>query len=163
MGIGTRPEEVDATATTMGCSIFTTPFVHLGVKVGVVEKINHTFMVDTFHRPPRGGAEEEQLDFLLSHMDGLILTNISDRRAWSLKATCIDISAIVCPLCHAYVESGSHIFFFCPMASQLWRKRMHWWELEDIDLALMMRFSWLNSSRLSKRLKEILKGVGYVK
>ncbi|GJX83173.1 reverse transcriptase domain-containing protein [Tanacetum coccineum] len=27
-------EEVDAAATTMGCSIFTTPFVHLGVKVG---------------------------------------------------------------------------------------------------------------------------------
>ncbi|GJS74015.1 hypothetical protein Tco_0706856 [Tanacetum coccineum] len=34
MGIGTRLEEVDAIATTMGCSIFTTPFVHLGVKVG---------------------------------------------------------------------------------------------------------------------------------
>ncbi|GKC62534.1 RNA-directed DNA polymerase, eukaryota, partial [Tanacetum coccineum] len=34
MGIGTRPEEVDAAATIMGCSIFTTPFVHLGVKVG---------------------------------------------------------------------------------------------------------------------------------
>ncbi|GJX50851.1 RNA-directed DNA polymerase, eukaryota [Tanacetum coccineum] len=34
MGIGTRPEEVDTTSTTMGCSIFTTPFVHLGVKVG---------------------------------------------------------------------------------------------------------------------------------
>ncbi|GJR00395.1 hypothetical protein Tco_0523379 [Tanacetum coccineum] len=33
-GIGTRLEEVDATATTMGCLIFTTPFVHLGVKVG---------------------------------------------------------------------------------------------------------------------------------
>ncbi|GJX99834.1 RNA-directed DNA polymerase, eukaryota [Tanacetum coccineum] len=34
MGIGTRLEEVDAVATTMGCLIFTTPFVHLGVKVG---------------------------------------------------------------------------------------------------------------------------------
>ncbi|GJY77856.1 hypothetical protein Tco_0483657 [Tanacetum coccineum] len=33
IGIGTRPEEVDVAATTMGCSIFTTPFVHLGVKV----------------------------------------------------------------------------------------------------------------------------------
>ncbi|GKE08686.1 hypothetical protein Tco_1412237, partial [Tanacetum coccineum] len=36
MGIGTRLEEVDATATTIGCSIFTTPFVHLEVKVGGV-------------------------------------------------------------------------------------------------------------------------------
>ncbi|GKC44492.1 RNA-directed DNA polymerase, eukaryota [Tanacetum coccineum] len=34
IGIDTRPEKVDAAATTMGCSIFTTPFVHLGVKVG---------------------------------------------------------------------------------------------------------------------------------
>ncbi|GJZ10712.1 hypothetical protein Tco_0545471 [Tanacetum coccineum] len=34
MGINTRLEEVDATATAMGCLIFTTPFVHLRVKVG---------------------------------------------------------------------------------------------------------------------------------
>ncbi|GJQ93532.1 RNA-directed DNA polymerase, eukaryota [Tanacetum coccineum] len=163
MGIGTHPEEVDAAATTMSCSIFTTFFVHLGVKVAsscnrleetflmewtgrkekwlglvgirfikaiygeddalnspsslskrspwldiirevtvlctkginllkfnsqkVVEKINHAFMVDTFRRPSRGGAEEEQLGFLLSRMDGIILTNISDRWVWSLKAT----------------------------------------------------------------------------
>ncbi|GKE44364.1 hypothetical protein Tco_1471648, partial [Tanacetum coccineum] len=39
MGIGTRPEEVDATATIRGCSIFTTPFVHLGVKVGVPSEV----------------------------------------------------------------------------------------------------------------------------
>ncbi|GKA51151.1 transposase, MuDR [Tanacetum coccineum] len=32
--IVTRPEEVDAAAPTIGCSTFTTPFVHLGVKVG---------------------------------------------------------------------------------------------------------------------------------
>nr|GEX43058.1 RNA-directed DNA polymerase, eukaryota, reverse transcriptase zinc-binding domain protein [Tanacetum cinerariifolium] len=35
-----------------------------------------------------GGAEEEQLGFLLSHMDGLILKNILDRWVWSLEATC---------------------------------------------------------------------------
>ncbi|GJV92651.1 hypothetical protein Tco_1540464 [Tanacetum coccineum] len=34
MVIGTRPEQVDVAAITMGCSIFTTPLVHLGVKVG---------------------------------------------------------------------------------------------------------------------------------
>nr|GEV87789.1 RNA-directed DNA polymerase, eukaryota [Tanacetum cinerariifolium] len=34
MGIDTHPEEVDAAATTMGCLTFTTPFVHLGVKIG---------------------------------------------------------------------------------------------------------------------------------
>ncbi|GJS12971.1 RNA-directed DNA polymerase, eukaryota [Tanacetum coccineum] len=156
-------EEVEAAATTMGCSNFTISFVHLGVKtrfiksiygedgalnspsslskrspwldiirevivlrtkginlldsirkkvgnglttlfwedpwlddlalkhkfsrlyafdnykqITVVKKINHTSMVDTFRRPPRGGAEEEQLGFLLCRMDGLILTNIPD-------------------------------------------------------------------------------------
>ncbi|GJX10007.1 RNA-directed DNA polymerase, eukaryota [Tanacetum coccineum] len=147
MEIGTRPEEFEAAATTMGCSILTTPFVHLGVKVGdiirevtvlrtkginlldairknvdnglntlfwedpwlddltlkhkilrlyaldnykqitIVEKNNHAYMVDTFRRPPRGGTEEEQLGFLLSRMDDLILTNIPDRWVWSLEAT----------------------------------------------------------------------------
>ncbi|GJT98257.1 hypothetical protein Tco_1093775 [Tanacetum coccineum] len=40
MGIGTRQEEVKAAATTMGCSIFTTHFVHLGVKAeGAMSRI----------------------------------------------------------------------------------------------------------------------------
>ncbi|GKC96337.1 hypothetical protein Tco_1161779 [Tanacetum coccineum] len=43
-------------------------------------------MVDTFRRPPKGGAEAEQISFLLSRMDGLILTNIPDRWALSLEA-----------------------------------------------------------------------------
>ncbi|GJZ93087.1 hypothetical protein Tco_0665152 [Tanacetum coccineum] len=47
-------------------------------QITVVE-INHASMVDTFRRPPRGGAEEEQLGCLLSHMDGIILTNIPER------------------------------------------------------------------------------------
>ncbi|GJZ17045.1 hypothetical protein Tco_0553168 [Tanacetum coccineum] len=130
-------------------------------QITVVEKINYASMVDTFRRTPRGGAEEEQLGFLLSRMDGLILTNIPDHCVWSLEATgefsvkfvrqlindsilpkeevatrwvkvipikinvfaysvrldklptrlnlslkCIDISTIVCLLCHASVESG---------------------------------------------------------
>ncbi|GJV46643.1 RNA-directed DNA polymerase, eukaryota, partial [Tanacetum coccineum] len=61
------------------------------------------------------------------------LDKLPTRLNLSLKG--IDISTIVCPLCHASVESGSHIFFSCPMARHLWRKLMRWWELEDIDLA----------------------------
>nr|GEU97286.1 RNA-directed DNA polymerase, eukaryota [Tanacetum cinerariifolium] len=33
-GVDTRPEEVDVAATTKGCSILTTLFIHFGVKVG---------------------------------------------------------------------------------------------------------------------------------
>nr|GEV88258.1 ribonuclease H-like domain-containing protein [Tanacetum cinerariifolium] len=43
-------------------------------------------MVDTFRRPSRDSGEEEQLGFLLSCMDGLILTNIHDHWVWSLEA-----------------------------------------------------------------------------
>ncbi|GJX01982.1 RNA-directed DNA polymerase, eukaryota [Tanacetum coccineum] len=74
----------------------------------------------------------------------------------------IDISTIVCPLCHASVESCSHIFFSCPMTRHLWRNLMRWWELEDIDLAFYDDWLlWLNSSQRSKRLKEILKGISH--
>nr|GEZ05211.1 RNA-directed DNA polymerase, eukaryota [Tanacetum cinerariifolium] len=218
MGIGTHQEEVDAAATTMGCSIFTTPFVHLGVKVGgamcgikswddvvdtvshrlskwklktlsiggrltliksvltsvllymsifkvlsgvlkllesirrnflngvdgserkmawiswnklddmalkhkfprlyasdnykqitLVKKINHVSMVDTFRRPPRGGAEEEQLGFLLSYMDGLILTNIPDRWIWSLEATSEFSIKSVCQLLDDLIHSKEKV------------------------------------------------------
>ncbi|GJS40130.1 hypothetical protein Tco_0565173 [Tanacetum coccineum] len=37
MGIDTRPEEVDASAKTMGCLIFTTPFVHLELRLESLE------------------------------------------------------------------------------------------------------------------------------
>ncbi|GJV87374.1 hypothetical protein Tco_1531312 [Tanacetum coccineum] len=57
-------------------------------QITVIEKINHASMVDTFRRAPRGGVEEEQLGFLLSRMDGLILTNIHDCWVRSLEATC---------------------------------------------------------------------------
>ncbi|GKB73946.1 RNA-directed DNA polymerase, eukaryota, partial [Tanacetum coccineum] len=83
------------------------------------------------------------------------LDKLPTRLNLSLKG--IDISTIVCPLCHASVKFGSHIFFSCPMARHLWRKLMHWYELEDIDLASYDDWLlWLNSSQLSKRLKEIL-------
>ncbi|GJR91911.1 DNA helicase [Tanacetum coccineum] len=42
------------------------------------------------------------------------LDKLPTRLNLSLKG--IDISTIVCPLCHAFVKSGSHIFFSCPMA-----------------------------------------------
>ncbi|GJT58883.1 hypothetical protein Tco_1002416 [Tanacetum coccineum] len=151
----------------MDCSIFTTPFVHLGVKVGggqrvkhlvwedpwlddlalnhkfsrlyaldnykqitVVEKINHAFMVDTFHRPPRGGAEEEQLGFLLSRMDSLILTNIPDHWVWSLEATCEFSVKSVCQLINDLIlpkeEVATRWVKFMPIKINVfsWRVRL---------------------------------------
>nr|GEV88993.1 RNA-directed DNA polymerase, eukaryota [Tanacetum cinerariifolium] len=64
MGIGTRPEEVDAAATTIGCLIFTTPFVHVGVKQWLVRDDDDDFDVEIVY--------ETYTDFFLMkvHHDG---------------------------------------------------------------------------------------------
>ncbi|GKF23733.1 RNA-directed DNA polymerase, eukaryota, reverse transcriptase zinc-binding domain protein, partial [Tanacetum coccineum] len=109
-------------------------------QITVVEKINHALMVDTFRRPPRGDAEEAQLGkFYVKSVrqliDDLILPKEEVATRWvkvmsikinvfawrvrldklptqlNLSFKSSDISTIVCHLCHASVESGSHIFF----------------------------------------------------
>ncbi|GJQ94918.1 hypothetical protein Tco_0006057 [Tanacetum coccineum] len=124
-------------------------------QITVIKKINHASLVDTFRRPRRGGALEEQLGFLLSRMDGLILINILDRWVWSLEATGeFSVKSV-----RQLIDDS-----ILPKEEVATRKLMRWWDLEDIDLASYDDWLlWLNSSWLSKRLKEILEGVCYVK
>ncbi|GJX00413.1 RNA-directed DNA polymerase, eukaryota [Tanacetum coccineum] len=198
MEIDTCPKEVDAAATTIVCSIFTTLFVHLGVKVGgamsrikscddVVVKVSsrlskwklktlliglvvrrHVSSVYLFVNVleirilPKEEVATRWVKVMPIKINVLYwrvcLDKLPTRLNLSLKG--IDTLTIVCPLCHASVEFGSHILFSCPMARHLWRQLMRWWELEDIDLASYDDWLiWLNSSRLSKRLKKILEGV----
>ncbi|GJU61055.1 RNA-directed DNA polymerase, eukaryota [Tanacetum coccineum] len=140
MGIDTRPEEVDAAATTMGCWIFTTPFVHLGVKVGgAMSRINSwdgVTLIDDSILPKEEVATRwvKVMPIKINVFAWRVrLDKLPNWLNLSLKG--IDISTIVCPLCHAYVESGFHIFFSCTMAHRLLRKLLRWWELEGIDLA----------------------------
>nr|GEV81965.1 RNA-directed DNA polymerase, eukaryota [Tanacetum cinerariifolium] len=56
----------------------------------------------------RGDAEEEQLNFLLSHMDSLILTNIPDRWVWLLEATAAGIDLGRCSFCEVVVNLTLH-------------------------------------------------------
>ncbi|GJW79510.1 RNA-directed DNA polymerase, eukaryota [Tanacetum coccineum] len=44
----------------------------------------------------------------------------------------IDIPSIFCPLCNSAMESTSYIFFVCPLAHQIWRNFLIWWDLEDV-------------------------------
>nr|GEV31779.1 RNA-directed DNA polymerase, eukaryota [Tanacetum cinerariifolium] len=70
-------DKVDSTARLIGCSMFSTPFNYLGVKVGgamsklsswdeisVAKKMNHASLSSSFRRSPRGGAEDEQFRHL---------------------------------------------------------------------------------------------------
>ncbi|GKA19839.1 RNA-directed DNA polymerase, eukaryota [Tanacetum coccineum] len=58
------------------------------------------------------------------------LDKLPTRANLSLRG--MDIPSIACPLCNSAVESTSHIFFACPLARQVWRKFLIWWELEDV-------------------------------
>ncbi|GJZ09423.1 RNA-directed DNA polymerase, eukaryota [Tanacetum coccineum] len=43
----------------------------------------------------------------------------------------LEITSIVCPLCHLAVDSTSHLLFSCSLARQLRSKVLRWWELDD--------------------------------
>ncbi|GJY48687.1 RNA-directed DNA polymerase, eukaryota, reverse transcriptase zinc-binding domain protein [Tanacetum coccineum] len=75
----------------------------------------------------------------------------------NLSSRGLDIPTILCPLCNDSVESTSHIFFSCQLASQLMAKVCRWWELDYIPLNSYADWLfWLTNSRLSKLKKEIL-------
>nr|GEX43526.1 hypothetical protein [Tanacetum cinerariifolium]GEX68880.1 hypothetical protein [Tanacetum cinerariifolium] len=55
-------------------------------KISVAEKVNHSSLVWSCRRAPRGGVEDERQCLLQSRIDGLILLNMLDRWVWSLEA-----------------------------------------------------------------------------
>ncbi|GKA70783.1 RNA-directed DNA polymerase, eukaryota [Tanacetum coccineum] len=72
----------------------------------------------------------------------------------------MDIPSIACPLCNSAVESTSHIFFACPLARQVWRKFLIWWELEDVAFNSYNEWLiWIVNIRLHKQLKVFLEGL----
>nr|GFB39521.1 RNA-directed DNA polymerase, eukaryota [Tanacetum cinerariifolium] len=75
----------------------------------------------------------------------------------------MDIPSIACPLCNSAVKSSSHIFFACPLARQVWRKFLIWWELEDVAFNSYNEWlNWIVNIRLHKQLKVFLESICYV-
>ncbi|GJU59172.1 RNA-directed DNA polymerase, eukaryota, reverse transcriptase zinc-binding domain protein [Tanacetum coccineum] len=95
------------------------------------------------------------------HAWRVCLDKLSNRVNLSLRG--VDILSIFCPLCNAAVESTSHIFFFCPLARQVWRNFLIWWELDDMVFNSYNEWLiWLVNTCLHKHLKEFLEGICYV-
>ncbi|GJT42185.1 hypothetical protein Tco_0942050 [Tanacetum coccineum] len=57
------------------------------IRKKIAEKLNHSSLVWSYRRAPRGGIEEEQRCILLSRTGGVILPNMLDRWVWSLEAS----------------------------------------------------------------------------
>nr|GEY79130.1 probable leucine-rich repeat receptor-like protein kinase At1g35710 [Tanacetum cinerariifolium] len=90
------------------------------------------------------------------HAWRVCLDKLPTRANLSLRG--MDIPSIVCPLCNSAVESSSHIFLPCPLARQVWRKFLIWWELEDVVFNSYNEWlNWIVNIRLHKQLKVFLK------
>ncbi|GJU14888.1 RNA-directed DNA polymerase, eukaryota, reverse transcriptase zinc-binding domain protein [Tanacetum coccineum] len=69
----------------------------------------------------------------------------------NLSSRGMDIQSISCPMCNGNVESSSHIFFECDIASEVWRMVRNWCDipLPSFSSHDQMR-SWLCSWQVSK-------------
>ncbi|GKA96564.1 RNA-directed DNA polymerase, eukaryota, reverse transcriptase zinc-binding domain protein [Tanacetum coccineum] len=95
------------------------------------------------------------------HAWRVCLDKLPTRANLSLRG--MDIPSIACPLCNSAVESTSHIFFACPLARQVWRNFLIWWELEDVAFNSYNEWLiWIVNIRLHKQLKVFLEGICYV-
>ncbi|GJT19961.1 RNA-directed DNA polymerase, eukaryota [Tanacetum coccineum] len=92
------------------------------------------------------------------HAWRVCLDKLPTRANLSLRG--MDIPSIACPLCNSAVESTSHIFFACPLARQVWRNFLIWWELEDVAFNSYNEWLiWIVNIRLHKQLKVFLEGI----
>nr|GEU94376.1 RNA-directed DNA polymerase, eukaryota, reverse transcriptase zinc-binding domain protein [Tanacetum cinerariifolium] len=55
--------------------------------IDVASKLSHGGLEFSFRRNPRGGVEQAQLELSKKKVEGCILSNMNDRRAWSLEGS----------------------------------------------------------------------------
>ncbi|GKC67742.1 RNA-directed DNA polymerase, eukaryota, partial [Tanacetum coccineum] len=93
-------------------------------------------------RRPRGGAESEQWNHLLSLARSIIDTGFfvidNTPTRWSKRKKGLDIPSTLCGICDDVVETGSHILMRCQFALEIWRQIARWWDL-DIPHMLSMK------------------------
>ncbi|GJW28381.1 RNA-directed DNA polymerase, eukaryota [Tanacetum coccineum] len=76
---------------------------------------------------------------------------------FNLSRRGMPINIIACPICDHGAESSSHLFFACPLATQLRCKISLWWNLPYADIVSYPEWlSWIGSLRISLKSKIIL-------
>ncbi|GKD74603.1 RNA-directed DNA polymerase, eukaryota [Tanacetum coccineum] len=82
---------------------------------------------------------------------------------FNLSRRGIDIGSITCPVCEGEVETTCHLFFKCSIIRQIVRKISSWWDVPYNEADSYEEWLiWLNSLRMSVKLKKIFEGVFYV-
>ncbi|GJQ93572.1 RNA-directed DNA polymerase, eukaryota [Tanacetum coccineum] len=134
-------------------------------QITVADKLKDTSLSGSFRRYPRGGFPTRWVKVVPIKINifawKVSLDKLPSRFNLSLHG--IDIPSIMCPICNLAGESSSYLLFSCSMACFLWRKVARWWDLNIQDFSSNEDWiAWFNSIRISKELKDVLKGVCYV-
>ncbi|GKD31425.1 hypothetical protein Tco_1242203 [Tanacetum coccineum] len=128
----------------------------------------------SFRRPPRGGAEQVQMEELETLMQSVILTPISDRMTWTLDSSGEFSVASVRKLIDNKmipegdhetrgVETSRHLFFEYCMAKQVTQLINRWWDVSDMEIDSYEWWkTWSVNIRMPSRNKKMLEGVYYV-
>ncbi|GKD42679.1 RNA-directed DNA polymerase, eukaryota, reverse transcriptase zinc-binding domain protein [Tanacetum coccineum] len=94
--------------------------------------------------------------------------------AWKVRIDClptrlnisrrgIDILSILCPVCGSVTESSSHLFFYCLVAKDNFRKICCLWEVDFMEVHTFDEWvSWIVNLRIPIKHKSLLEGVFWV-
>nr|GEY09360.1 RNA-directed DNA polymerase, eukaryota, reverse transcriptase zinc-binding domain protein [Tanacetum cinerariifolium] len=145
--------------------------------MAVASKLSQTNLVSSFHRVPRGGVEQSQLDAMMDKLEGVLVVNMRDRWVWSLEGseefsvasvrkliddkTLSEISSKsrwikVVPI-KSVVESSRHTFFTCHIAKDIFRKVCRWWGVYFTEVSNYEEWlDWILNIRFSVKYKNLL-------
>nr|GEV17155.1 hypothetical protein [Tanacetum cinerariifolium] len=155
-------------------------------KILVAEKLAHAHFGCSLHRILRNGVENSQFTELAAVLEGFQLPVMQDRCAWllvgsgdfsvtsvrslnalptrlNLSRRGLDLQSILCPSCGKFAKSTNHVFFVCPMTSDIFHKIITWWDVGFLELSSYEDWLfWLLNLHIPLKLKEMLEGVFYV-
>nr|GEU73526.1 RNA-directed DNA polymerase, eukaryota, reverse transcriptase zinc-binding domain protein [Tanacetum cinerariifolium] len=130
--------------------------------ITVGTKLGDSNVTDSFRRTPRGGAEQQQLDEMVTLINSISLAHMADS-LFNVSRMGICIDSIRCVLCDEGVETSNHLFFSCSLVRKVYRLISCWW---DVPEGMFENYegwlSWMVIINLPHKIKLFLKGVVYV-
>ncbi|GJT62689.1 RNA-directed DNA polymerase, eukaryota [Tanacetum coccineum] len=73
------------------------------------------------------------------------------------------IDSFLCPSCETAVESSSHTFFQCKIATDLLRMITRWWNVPYVDISSYEEWlEWFKNLCLQSKYKQLFEGVCYI-
>ncbi|GJX83447.1 RNA-directed DNA polymerase, eukaryota [Tanacetum coccineum] len=76
-------------------------------------------------------------------------------RRLNLSSRGLEITSILCLVCNLSVESSSHLFFMCELASRIWSKIRVWCEVPMLHASSSSEWiGWLDTWNVSKATKD---------